>query len=152
MFESQSLDKKVGVESKVSHGLGRSFLNLLWRKKWHVELLVVFKAVGLFPSFDLLALYSTSHPNMTFSTVLVFFELFFIELCDLKWPIRPIYYLPNTSVNTNVSNITLSHLITVVGISFVFGCMLINSSIKVLNWSISGSWAWLRHKCISETS
>ncbi|KAH9575597.1 hypothetical protein CY35_01G118800, partial [Sphagnum magellanicum] len=28
---------------------------------------------GLFPSFDLLALYLASHPNMTFSTVLVFF-------------------------------------------------------------------------------
>jgi hypothetical protein len=49
-----------------------------------MELLVVFKAAGLFPSFDLLALYSASHPNMTFSAVLVFFELFLIELCDLK--------------------------------------------------------------------
>jgi hypothetical protein len=29
LFESQSLAKKVGVESKVSHGLGWSFLNLL---------------------------------------------------------------------------------------------------------------------------
>jgi hypothetical protein len=57
---------------------------------------------------------------MTFSTVLVFFELFLIELCDLKLPIIPIYYLPNTCVNTNVSNITLSHLITVAGLSFVF--------------------------------
>ncbi len=28
--------KKVGVESKISHGLGWSFLNLLWRKKWHI--------------------------------------------------------------------------------------------------------------------
>ncbi len=33
-----------------------------------------------------------------------------------------------------------------------FGCMLINSSMRVLDWSISGSWAWLRHKCVSETS
>jgi hypothetical protein len=29
LFESQSLVKKMGVESKVSHGLGWSFLNLL---------------------------------------------------------------------------------------------------------------------------
>jgi ATP-dependent RNA helicase SUPV3L1/SUV3 len=28
------------------------------------------EAAGLFPSFDLLALYSASHPNMTFSAVL----------------------------------------------------------------------------------
>ncbi len=33
-----------------------------------------------------------------------------------------------------------------------FGCMLINSSIKVLDWSILGSWAWLRHRCIFEAS
>jgi hypothetical protein len=120
LFQSRSLAKKVGIENKVSHGLGSSFLNLLWRKIWHVELLVVFKAAGLFPSFDLLALYSASHPNMTFSAVMVFFYLFFIELCDLRWPIRPWAYLPNTGVNTNVSNIALSHLIMVVGLSFVF--------------------------------
>jgi hypothetical protein len=29
LFESQSLAKKMGVESKVSHGLGWSFFNLL---------------------------------------------------------------------------------------------------------------------------
>jgi hypothetical protein len=114
------LAKKVGIENKVSPGLGWSFLTLLWRKKWHVELLVGFKAAGLFPSFDLLALCSASHPNMTFSTVMVIFELFLIELCDLRWPIRPWAYLPNTCVNTNVSNIALFHLIMVVGLSFVF--------------------------------
>jgi hypothetical protein len=114
------LAKKVGVENKVCQGLGWSFLTLLRRKKWHVELLVVFKAAGLFPSFDLLALYLASHPNMTFSPVMVIFELFLIELCDLRWPIRPRSYLPNTGVNTNIPNIVISHLIMVVGLSFVY--------------------------------
>jgi hypothetical protein len=146
------LAKKVGVENKVPHGLGWSFLNLLWRKKWHVELLAVFKAAGLFPSFDLLPLYAASHPNMTFSAIMVLFELFLIELCDLRWPIKAWAYLPNTCVNTNVSNTALSHLIMVVGFFFFFGYMLINKSINVLDWSISGSWAWLKHRCISEAS
>jgi hypothetical protein len=120
LFECQSLAKKVGVENKVCQGLGWSFLILLRRKKWHVELLVVFKVTGLFPSFDLFALYWASHPNMTFSSVMVIFELFLIELCDLWWPIRPWSYLPNTGVNTNVPNIVIFHLIMVVGLSFVY--------------------------------
>jgi hypothetical protein len=152
LFESQSLAKKVGIENKVPHGLGWSFLNLLWRKKWHVELLAVFKAAGLFPSFDLLPLYVASHPNMTFFAVMVFFELFLIELCDLDDQSEPgLICLTHVWIPMFQILHYLTWLWWWVFLLF-FGYMLINKSINVLDWSIFGSWAWLKHRCISEAS